>query len=321
MLKRRDLLNAAIAATLCDAARSQSWPLKPVRLVVNFPPGGPGDVICRYLAQKLGPLLGHQVIVDNRAGGAGAVGILAAAHSAPDGYTFLYTATTGLVQVPLITKDASFNPMRSVIPVLGIGTTPIALLANSSLPANNFPGFIEWARQQKNGVDIGGGGPIIEVATAVLSKETGVKFVYVAYKGTSPVVQAALGGEITAFFSTPSPTISEFVKSGKLKVLGITSAQQSNLVPNAEPIARYVPNYVHDLTYGVFAPHGTPQEIRSKFAETLSQALSAPGEVEKFANFGLSLRLLTPAEVARAAERDSETIRKTLETTPVKFGE
>lgn len=321
MLTRRKVLVGLTAAGSGGFGWAQSWPAKPIRLILNFPPGGPTDVVSRYLAQKLSPLLGQTVVVENRSGGAGVVGILAAANSAPDGYTFLYTATTGLVQVPLITKDASFDPHRSIVPVAGIGTTPIALLAHESLPASDFPGFVEWARKQKAGVDIGGGGPIIEIATAVLARETGLQLHYIPYRGTAPVVQAALSGEIKAFFSTPSPTIADLIKTGRLKALGVTSTEPSRLVAGAEPIGRYVSGYSQDLTYAIFAPAGIPSDIASRLAAAVSQVLSAPGESERFLGFGLNLNALPAAEVSRIAVRDAETIRKTLETTRVKFGE
>ena len=320
MLKRREVLAGLTATAIGGSGWTQSWPARPIRLILNFPPGGPTDVVSRYLAEKLSPLLGQPIVVDNRSGGAGAIGILAAANSAPDGYTFLYTATTGLVQVPLITKDASFDPLRNIVPVAGVGTTPIALFAHESLPASDFPGFVEWARRQQGGVDIGGGGPIIEIATAVLSRETGLKLVYVPYRGTAPVVQAALSGEIKAFFSTPSPTIADFIKTGRLKALGVTSAQPSRLVPGAEPIGRYVSGYQQDLTYAIFAPAGIPSDVATKVAAAVSQVLSAPGESERFLGFGLNLNALPAAEVNRIAARDAETIRKTLETTRIKLG-
>jgi tripartite-type tricarboxylate transporter receptor subunit TctC len=277
--------------------------------------------VLRYLAQQMSVSLGQQIVVENKSGGAGAVGIIAAANAAPDGYTFLYTTTTGLVQVPLITKDPSFDPARSVVPVGGVGNTPIALLAHHSLPANDFPAFVEWARKQPAGVDIGGGGPIVEIATAVLAREARLKLVYVAYRGTAPVVQAALAGDVRVFFSTPSPAINEFVKAGKLKVLGVTSAQSSNLVPGAEPIAKYVPGYVQDINFALFAPNGTPSEAIAKLGQALVQALNAPGTSERFLNFGLNVRPAPASEVTAILARDAEAIRKTLETTQVKFGE
>ncbi|NDZ17074.1 tripartite tricarboxylate transporter substrate binding protein [Variovorax sp. WS11] len=275
----------------------------------------------RYLAQQMSASLGQQIVVENRSGGAGAVGILAASNAAPDGYTFLFTTTTGLVQVPLITKDPSFDPARSVVPVAGVGNTPIALIAHRSLPANDFPSFLDWARTQEAGVYIGGGGPILEIATAVLAREARVKLVYVPYRGTAPVLQAALGGEVRIFFSTPSGAINDYIKAGKLKVLAVTSAEPSNLVPGAEHIAKYVPGYVQEINFALFAPRGTPAEATGKVGQALNEALGAPGTPERFLNFGLNVRPTSASELANIVARDAEAIRKTLETTPVKFGE
>ncbi|HVZ47088.1 MAG TPA: tripartite tricarboxylate transporter substrate binding protein [Ramlibacter sp.] len=275
----------------------------------------------RYLARQLSTSLGQQVVVENRSGGAGAVGILAASSSAPDGYTFLFTTTTGLVQVPQITKDANFDPARSVTPVAGVGNTPIALLAHHSVPATDFPSFLQWARKRETGVFIGGGGPILEIATAVLSREAGVKLVYVPYRGTAPVLQAALAGEVQVFFSTPSGAINEYVKTGKLKVLGVTAAEPSTLVPGAEPIAKYVPGYVQDINFALFAPHGTPAEATGKLYQAVEKVLAAPGAAGQILDFGMNARLVSAPELAKIVARDAESIRKTLETTPIKFGQ
>jgi tripartite-type tricarboxylate transporter receptor subunit TctC len=223
--------------------------------------------------------------------------------------------------VPLVTRDQSFDPLRSVVPVMGIGSTPIGLFVRASTPAADFPGFIEWARKQPAGLDIGGGGPIVEVATAVLARSANVRLVYVPFRGTAPVVQAALAGDIKAFFSTPSPVISENIKAGKLRAIAVTSASGSSLVPGVDPIAKFIPGYVQDINFGFFAPAGTPAEAVVKFSETLAKVLAEAGMKERLTGFGLGLQPLAAPEMARITARDAETIRKTLETTPVKFGE
>lgn len=249
------------------------------------------------------------------------VGILAAATAQADGYTFLYTTVTGVVQVPLVTRDQSFDPLKSVVPVMGIGSTPMGLFVHASTPAADFPGFIEWARKQPNGLDIGGGGPIVEVATAVLARSANVRLVYVPFRGTAPVVQAALAGDIKAFFSTPSPVISENIRAGKLRAIAVTSASESSLVPGVDPIAKFIPGYVQDINFGFFAPAGTPSEAVARFGETLTKVLAEAGMKERLSGFGLGLQPVGASEIARITARDAETIRKTLETTPVKFGE
>lgn len=159
LYNRRSILIAVTGAAFWPAAWAEGWPRKPVRVILNFPAGGPGDVVTRYVAQRMSALLGQQVIVENRSGGAGAVGILAVANAQADGYTFLYTTVTGVVQVPLITKDQTFDPLRSVIPVMGVGSTPMGLFVHAGSPATDFPSFLDWARKQAAGLDIGGVAP------------------------------------------------------------------------------------------------------------------------------------------------------------------
>jgi tripartite-type tricarboxylate transporter receptor subunit TctC len=203
LLNRRSILVATMGVACSPLAQAEIWPRKPIRIILNFPAGGPSDAVARYLAQHMSAILGQQVFVENRGGGAGAVGILAAANAQPDGYTFLYSTVTGVVQVPLVTKDQNFDPLRSVVPVMGVGSTPMGLFVHSSTPVADFPGFIEWARKQPAGLDVGGGGPTVEIATAVLARSANVRLVYVPFRGTAPVVQAALAGDIKAFFSRP----------------------------------------------------------------------------------------------------------------------
>jgi tripartite-type tricarboxylate transporter receptor subunit TctC len=321
LFNRRSILVAAIAAGFGPVAWAEVWPRKPIRIILNFPAGGPGDAVTRYIAQRMGAILGQQVVVENRSGGAGAVGILAAANAPADGYTFLYTTVTGVVQVPLVTKDQNFDPFRSVVPVMGVGSTPMGLFVHASSPAIDFPSFIEWGRKQPTGLDIGGGGPIVEIATAVLARSANVRLVYVPFRGTAPVVQAALAGDIKAFFSTPSPVIAENIKAGKLRAIAVTSASASNLIPGVDPIAKFIPGYVQDINFGFFAPPGIPAEATARFGSALTTVLAEAGMKERLAGFGLSLQPAGASEIARVMARDAEIIRKTLETTPVKFGE
>jgi tripartite-type tricarboxylate transporter receptor subunit TctC len=321
MINRRDILVASAVAAGWPLARAEQYPNKPIKLIYNFAPGGPGDAVSRYLAQRMGVLLGQPVVVENRTGGGGAVGLLAGARAAADGYTFLYTTVTGVVQVPLVTKDASFDPLKSVMPIGGVGTTPLAILAHPSLPVNDFPSFVEWARKQPTGVDIAGAGPIIEIATAVLARETRLKLVYVAYRGNAPALQAVLAGDTKVFFNVPSAAVTELIKAGKLKVIGVTSAQPTVLFPGGQPISRYVPGYVQEIHFALYSPPGIPAEAAAKVGDALRKVLAEPGIEERFFSLGLNLQPLAAEEVTRVTARDVESIRKTLETTPVKFGD
>lgn len=320
MLNRREILLASAGAAAWPLARARNYPSKTIKLIYNFAPGGPGDGMARYLAQQMSGLLGQQVVVENKTGGAGAVGILSAANAPADGYTILFTTVTGVVQVPLVTRDESFDPLKSLAPLGGVGTTPLAILAHPSVPADDFPGFVEWARKQPTGVDIAGAGPIIEIATAVLAREAKLKLVYVSYRGNAPALQAVLAGDVKVFFNTPSAAIGELLKVGKLKVIGTTSAQPSSLFPGGVPISKYVPGYLQEINFAMFMPAGVQPEVAARLKGALRKVLEEPGLAERFHTLGLSLQPIGADEVTRVAAREMEAIRKTLETTPVRFG-
>ncbi|WP_297752348.1 tripartite tricarboxylate transporter substrate binding protein [Hydrogenophaga sp.] len=320
MLNRRQIIAASSLTALAPLAHAQQYPVRPIKLIYNFAPGGPGDAISRYLAQQMGATLGQSVIVENRTGGGGAVGILAAARSPADGYNLLYSTVTGLVQVPLVTKDENFDPFSSLMPIMGVGVTPLAILAHPSVPADDVPSFLAWARQQPKGVDIAGAGPIIEVTTALLAREARLNLVYIGYRGAAPAVQAVLAGDVKFYFNTPSALTAEHLKAGRLKVIGVTSAEPSSLFPGGQPISRHVPGFVQEIAFAMFAPAGTPADVMARLQDALGKVLSEPGLAERFHAQGLSLKPTPAADVMQMARREDASIRRILETTPVKFG-
>lgn len=321
MVNRRQLtLTAASLLALPSIALAQQYPVRPIKLIYNFAPGGPGDAIARYVAQQMGEILGQQIIVDNRTGGGGVIGILAAANAQPDGYTFLYTTATGVVQVPLVNKDAGFDPAKSLVPIGGVGVTPLAILAHPSVPANDVPSFLAWAKQQPSGVFMAGAGPIIEVFMARLANEAKVKLVFVPYRGAAPALQAVLAGDVKLYFNVPSAATTEFIKAGKLKVIGVTSPEPSPLFPGGEPISKHLPGYIQEITFAMWAPPGIPADAANKLGEALRKVLSDPGIADRFAANGLAVRAMAAEEVSRVVRKDTESIRQILATTPIKFG-
>jgi tripartite-type tricarboxylate transporter receptor subunit TctC len=319
-MNRREWILSAVASSWAGQASSASdWPTRPIRIIYNFAPGGAGDATLRYLAQQLGASLGQPVIVDNRTGGNGAVGIITAARAAADGYTLLFTPTTGIVQVPFVTKDASFDPARSIVPLGQVATTPLVLLAHPSVPADDFPGFVDWARHQPAGVDVAGAGPITEVTTALLARDAKIKLVFVAYRGAGPALQALMAGEVKAYVNTPNAGTAEYVKAGKVKVIGVTSAQPSPLVPGGKPISAFVPGLVQEINFAFWAPPGIPVEASAKFQEALKKVLAEPGLADRFYAQGLILQPAGAEVVSQAVLRTSDTIRKLVQVGAVKF--
>jgi tripartite-type tricarboxylate transporter receptor subunit TctC len=320
-LVRRAILVAIPLLSLVSLSQAQPFPNKPVKIIYTYAPGGVGDALTRVLALSMGNALGQPVVVENRTGGSGTVGVLAGARAPADGYTLMLTTITTVVQTPLVTKDASFDPVKAMSPIANLSVTPLVLLAHPSVPASDFPGFVEWARMQTAGVDVAVAGPTLEVATALLSRETKLKLVNIPYRGGAPALQALLAGDVKMFFNPPSAAMMEFIRTGKVKVLGVTSAQASPLISGGVPISKFVPGYIQDINFALWAPAGTPQEVVAKLGEAVKKALAEPGMAEKFHNMGTTLNPGSAEEVVRITQREAQNIKTILETTPVKFGE
>ena len=318
---RRHLVLAAALALSATAALADAFPSRPLKIVYTYAPGGTGDALARALAEGMAKALGQPVIVENRTGAQGTVGVLAGARAPADGYTTMLTTITTVVQTPLVTKDASFDPITAMTPIANLSVTPLVLLAHPSVPADDFPSFVEWARRQDRGVDMAVSGPTLEVATVLLAKETGLKIITINYRGSAPALQALLAGEVKIFFNTPSAQMSEFIKQGRAKVLGVTSAAPSPLIPGGVPISRHVPGYVQDINFALWAPAGTPPDIVARLADAVKKATAEPGMADKFHQMGTTLQPASGEEVTRIARREARNIKTIMETSPVKFGE
>ncbi len=316
---RRALLLAASLCVLAPLAQAQAFPNKPIKIVYTYAPGGTGDIIARTLATSMSNILGQPVVVENKTGASGAVGTLFVKQAPADGYTLLVTTITTVVQVPMVTKDASFDPVKSLTPIANLAMAPLVLLVHQSVPANDYESFVAWARQQPKGVDIAVAGPTLEVATTLLAKEARLNLVNIAYRGSGPALQALLAGETKVMFQPPSVQMTEFIKQGKLKVIGVTTALPSPAVPGGVPISRFVPGYVQDINFALWSSPGTPPDVAAKLTDTVRKALAEPGMAEKFVAFSVPLAVGGPEEVTRIAVRENTNIRKIMETTPIKF--
>ena len=221
---RRSLLLAAsllALAPLAPLAHAQGFPTKPIKIVITYAPGGTGDVIARTLATSMSELLGQPVVVENKTGAFGSIGTMAVKQAPPDGHTLLVTTIGTVVLAPMVTKDASFDPVKGLTPIANLAMAPMVLLVHQSVPANDFPGFVTWAKQQAKGVDIAVAGPTPEVATALLAQQAKLNLVTVPFRGYGPALQSVLAGDTKVIFMLPSVQMMEFIKQGKLKVIGV----------------------------------------------------------------------------------------------------
>lgn len=320
-LNRRTLLAATCALALAPSVHAQAYPDRPVKLIFTYAAGGGGDALTRLLAQHMSPTLGQPVVVENRTGASGGVGTMAVARSPADGYTLLLTTVTTVVQIPMVMRDKEFDPVKSLTPIANISSQPMVLVAHPSVPADNFPAFVEWSRKQPDGVHVAVAGPTLEVASALVNKGANIKMVNVPYRGAVPAFQALLGGEVKLFFTVPTASTLEFTKQGKVKVLGVTSAQASPLIAGAEPIGKYVPGYVQDINFAVWGPPGLPAPVLAKVSEAIRVAMTAPEIKERLNAVAMSPAHSDPGKLVSITEHEVANIKRAMEVATIKYGE
>ncbi len=311
----------ALLPWVATPALADDFPSRPIKIIYTYSPGGTGDSMTRTFAEALGKVLNQAVIVENRPGGNGAVGIIATAQSPADGYTLVLTTITTTVLAPLVTKDPKLESSKILAPIANLSITPLVLLAHPSVPVDDFPGFVEWARKQPTGIDIGVAGPTLEVSNALLAKAAGIKIVNVFYRGGGPAFQALLAGEVKVFFNPPSAAMLDYIRQGKVKVLGVTSAEPSPLIPGGVPISKYLPGYIQDINFALWAPVATPKDVMAKLEDAVKKAAATPGLADKFFSMGTTLQPAGPDTVVRITARETQNFKTAMETASIKFGE
>jgi len=296
----------ACALALLPGLALAEYPDKPIRLVVPYSPGGTTDIMARTLQEPLSKILGQPVIVDNKAGAAGAIGAAQVAHAAPDGYTLIFGNNGPSAIVPLIQKDVGYDPIKDFAPVSLVSIAPMTLVVHPTVPANTVKELIAYANAQPNGVEYAtaGAGSLGHLATELFGKEAGIKLVHVPYKGTGPALIDLIGGHIPVAFA-PIPATYENAKKGILRMLAVTSATRSTLAPEIPTIAEQgVPGFEAVLRYGVVAPAGTPPAIIARLNKALNDALASDEIRKRLALEGAEPLPSTPAEYAADIDRE-----------------
>jgi tripartite-type tricarboxylate transporter receptor subunit TctC len=289
MTIRQSSLALLLGLAIAQSAYSQTWPAKPLRMVVPFAPGGAVDVTGRVIAQSLSTRLGQQVVVENRGGAGGNIGVELVAKSPPDGYTIVM-ATAGQISInPHMYAKLPFDPIKDLMPISPAGMAINALCVHPSLPVTSVQGFIAFARARPNALNFatGGIGASDHMATELFMSMTGVKMNHIPYKGGAPAMVDLLGGNVDLGFSTVATAIGP-IKAGRLRALGVTSARRFELLPDVPTIAEAgVPGYESVAWYGLFAPAGTSAEIIRKLnAETVA-VLGTPEARKRLTDAGV----------------------------------
>ena len=244
-------------------AAAQTYPAKPVKIIVSTSPGGITDIAARILGNYITGRTGEPMVIDNRPGGSGNIGMEATARSAPDGYTVGFANTGNIVINPFLYSHMSFDPLNDLVPVGPVGTVPLFLVTNARLPFKTLREFVDYAKANPDKVNYAGAGAgtTPDLAWDAFARRAGLKLVVVPFKGTTPAVTAVIGGEVQATFVSMGQHI-EFVRNGTLRVLGAATPRRAPYLPEVATFAEQgFPGFEASTWFAMFAPRGTPKEI------------------------------------------------------------
>jgi tripartite-type tricarboxylate transporter receptor subunit TctC len=289
-LPRRNFLHLAAGAAALPAvsrfAWAQTYPSRPVRIIVGFAAGGPADIVARLIAQWLSGRLGQPFVVENRTGAATNIAAEAVVRSPPDGYTLLFVTSANAVNTTLYEK-LSFNFSRDIVPVASLIRAPSVLEVNPSVPAKTVPEFIAYAKANPGKLTMASSG--IGTASHLFGElfkfMTGVNLVHVPYRGAAPAVTDLLAAQVEVFFD-PIPNSIGYIKAGKVCPLAVTSATRSEALPDVPTVSEFVPGYEASFWWGVGAPKATPAEIVDKLNKEVNAALDDPKTKARLADLG-----------------------------------
>jgi tripartite-type tricarboxylate transporter receptor subunit TctC len=297
MTRLRRLALAVGSLALASLANADSYPAKPVRFIVAFPPGGNADLVARLVGQKLADALGRPFVIDNRGGAGGVIGEELASRSAADGYTILLISLAHVVN-PNLNRRLPYDPMRDLTPVSLVVSVPNALVVYKSLPVQSVPELIALARAKAGELNYASSyGTSLHICGELFKAMTGVNIVNVNYKSGGLAIPDLEAGRVHMAFSVITTAVS-LVKAGRMRALAVTSAKRSPVMPELPAIAEFVPGYELTGWQGILAPAGTPRAIVSKLADEIAKIMRAPDVRNKLVGLGADPVGSTPEEFA-----------------------
>jgi tripartite-type tricarboxylate transporter receptor subunit TctC len=282
------------------AAAAQDYPNRPIRVIVPYAAGGLPDTMARLVGAKMGEALGQQMVVENRGGAGGIVGTTEVAKAAPDGYALLVADVGQIAINPHLFAKLPYDPLKDLVGVSLLGTSALYLVAHSSVPANNMAELIALIRAQPGKLSYGssGTGSIHHLATEALKVGLGLDIVHVPYKGAGQSVPALLGGQVALLYAA-LPTIEGHYKSGKVKILAVSTPQRSPQTPEVPTVAEAgLPGYDFVAQIAIYAPAGTPHDVVAKLSTQAARAVKQPDVVQRFKQLGIDAVGSTPEALA-----------------------
>lgn len=289
---------ALLALTGAGSAQA-AWPERPVTMVVPFPPGGPTDLVARVLAKQLTDQLGQTVVVENKGGANGNIGMQYAAAAKPDGYTVLYN-TSSIALSPNLYRSLAFDPVKDFTPVSSTAVIPLVLLVHPSVPVKNTQDFVQYARQHPGKLSYGsaGAGNVTHLGALLLLRSLDIDAVHVPYRGSAPAMTDLVGGQVQLMTNTLNDSLG-FVREGKLRALAVTSSARSDQLPDVPTVAETVaPGFSMGAWQGVVVPAGTPAPVVEKLNAEIRRALQSPEMQKQLKAQGAQTLGSTPEEYA-----------------------
>jgi tripartite-type tricarboxylate transporter receptor subunit TctC len=321
-LPRRQFLHLAAGAAALPAvswvARAQSYPTRPVHIIVPFAAAGGTDILARVMGQWLSERLGQQFVVENRPGAGGNIGTETVVKALPDGYTLLMVQSPNAINATLYDK-LNFNFIRDIAPVAGIMRVPLVMEVNPSFPAKTVPDFISYAKVNPGRINMAsaGNGTPNHVAGEMFKVMAGINMVHVPYRGGAPALADLLGGQVQVFFAAVASSI-EYVKAGNLRALAVTTATRSEALPDIPTVADFVPGYEVTDWYGVGAPKGAPAEIIDKLNREINAGLADPKLKARFADLAATVIPGSPTELGKLIADETKKWEKVIRTANIK---
>ena len=309
-LPRRGFLHLAVAAAALPAfsriARAQAFPTRPVRLVVGYPPGGPTDIVARLIGQYLSDRLGQPFVIENRPGAGSNIATESVIKSPPDGYTLLLVASANAINSTLYDK-LSFNFIEDIAPVAPIMRQPFVMEVNLSAPAMTVSAFVAYAKANPGRVAMAsaGNGTPQHVFGELFKAMTGVNLLHVPYRGEAPALTDLLGGQVQVMFGSLSGSV-EYIRTGKLRALAVTTATRSEALPDLPTVGDFVPGFEASAWVGIGVPKNTPTEIIDKLNKEINAGLADPKIKARFADLGATVIPGSPADFGKLIADETE---------------
>jgi len=298
---RRTLIALALSVFSAAALAQGSFPERPLRLIVTFPPGGSTDIVARLLAGRMSESLGKPVVIENKPGAAGNIGTAEAAKAAPDGYTLLFHIVTTAVINPIVLKELSYDPVKDFQPVAMIAKIPNIMIVNKDVPARTLQEFLAWAKANPGKLAYGssGTGGVMHISGEVLKKMGGFEMTHVPYKGSAPAMNDMMGGQIVMMFDNITGSIGP-VKSGRVRAIGVTTDQRVAVLPDVPTLVEQgLPEFRNSSWFSIFTRSGVLAPVLSRLESETLKAINHPDVKTKLVELGAIHSPMNAAELDR----------------------